>query len=147
MSSHGVNRRATCPARQTSTSTGWIVVTRLIALFLAVFFLALAFIGIALPGVPTVPFLLLAAWFSAKGSERLHRWLYAHPLFGKLLIDWETNRAVSRKSKVIAVVMLSISWGLMYPHFNAWAMAGMSLLFIAIALFLATRPEPREPPS
>ena len=43
---------------------------------------------------------LVAAWFAAKGSERLHAWLYAHPHFGQLLIDWEQQKAVSRKSKV-----------------------------------------------
>jgi uncharacterized membrane protein YbaN (DUF454 family) len=48
-------------------------------LILAYFFLALAIAGIFLPGLPTVPFLLLTAWFAARGSERLHRWLYAHP--------------------------------------------------------------------
>lgn len=48
---------------------------RYLALVLAYVCLALAFIGVALPGLPTVPFLLLAAWFSARGSTRLHAWL------------------------------------------------------------------------
>ena len=117
-------------------------VTRFIALLLALFFLALAIVGIVLPGLPTVPFLLLAAWFSAKGSQRLHRWLYAHPVFGRLLSDWETHKAISRKSKVLAVLMLSLSWGLMYPHLNAWGMAGISVLFIGIAAFIVSRREP-----
>ena len=116
--------------------------TRFIALLLALFFLALAIVGIVLPGLPTVPFLLLAAWFSAKGSQRLHRWLYAHPVFGRLLSDWETHKAISRKSKVLAVLMLSLSWGLMYPHLNAWGMAGISVLFIGIAAFIVSRREP-----
>ncbi len=60
---------------------------KVVALLLAYMFLGLAVIGIFLPGLPTVPFLLLAAWFSAKGSERLHNWLDAHPKFGKLLKD------------------------------------------------------------
>ena len=121
---------------------GCSLVTRFIALLLALFFLALAIVGIVLPGLPTVPFLLLAAWFSAKGSQRLHRWLYAHPVLGRLLIDWETHKAISRKSKVLAVLMLALSWGLMYPHLNALGMAGITVLFIGIAVFLVSRPEP-----
>ncbi|MCB1687042.1 MAG: YbaN family protein [Halioglobus sp.] len=118
--------------------------TRLAALVLAYLFLALAIVGVVLPGLPTVPFLLLAAWFSARGSERLHRWLYAHPHFGKLLIDWETQKAISRRTKVVAVIMLIASWVVMYHRVNsAWLLAGIAMLFIIIAAYLVTRPEPQ----
>lgn len=118
--------------------------TRWAALILAYFFLALAFIGVILPGLPTVPFLLLTAWFAAKGSERLHRWLYAHPHLGKLLIDWEQQGAVSRSSKLMAVILLTASWGIMYLRTNnSWLMAGLAVLFMAIIAFLVSRPEPR----
>lgn len=113
------------------------------ALILAYFFLALAIIGIAMPGLPTVPFLLLTAWFAARGSERLHNWLYAHPHLGKLLIDWEQQGAISRSSKVIAVVLLTLSWGVMYVRIdNLWVMAGLAVLFLIIIAFLVSRPEP-----
>jgi hypothetical protein len=116
---------------------------RLAALILAYFFLALAIVGMFLPGLPTVPFLLLTAWFAARGSERLHSWLYAHPHLGKLLIDWEQQGAVSRTSKVIAVLMLITSWVVMYRRLdNAWVLAGIAVLFVAIATYLASRPEP-----
>lgn len=119
--------------------------TRLLALILAYLFLALAIIGIFLPGVPTVPFLLLTAWFAAKGSERLHRWLYAHPHLGKLLIDWEQEGTVSRSSKVMAFVLLTASWTIMYIRIdNPWLMAGLAVLFIAITAFLLTRPKPQS---
>ena len=118
--------------------------TRWAALILAYFFLALAFIGVILPGLPTVPFLLLTAWFAAKGSERLHRWLYAHPHLGKLLIDWEQQGAVSRSSKLMAIILLTASWGIMYLRTNNfWLMAGLAFLFIAIIAFLVSRPKPR----
>jgi uncharacterized membrane protein YbaN (DUF454 family) len=113
------------------------------ALMLAYFFLGLAIIGVFLPGIPTVPFLLLAAWFAARGSEKLHRWLYAHPHLGKLLIDWEQQKAISRTSKIIAVVMLMISWTFMYFNLNnLLGMIGMTCLFITVATFLVSRPEP-----
>ena len=118
--------------------------TRLASLMLAYFFLLLAVIGVVLPGLPTVPFLLLTAWFAARGSERLHNWLYEHPQFGKLLIHWEQQGAVSRTSKVIAVILLMLSWALMYLRIdNPWLMAGLAVLFLSIIVFLLTRPEPR----
>ncbi|WP_019529377.1 YbaN family protein [Dasania marina] len=119
--------------------------TRLLALILAYFFLALAIVGVFLPGLPTVPFLLLTAWFAARGSDRLHGWLYAHPHLGKLLIDWEQQGAVSRTSKVIAVLMLIISWAVMLNRLdNIWLLTAIAILFITIAMYLISRPEPHK---
>lgn len=118
---------------------------RLVYLIAAYFFLALAVIGIFLPGLPTVPFLLLTAWFSARGSKRLHRWLYQHPHLGKILIEWESEGAISQTSKILAVSMLMVSGVVMYHRFNnQWALAGVTLLFILIAVYLISRPEPSK---
>ena len=96
-----------------------------------------------MPGLPTVPFLLLAAWFSARSSPRLHQWLHRHPTFGKLLTDWETNKSISRKSKIIAVLMLMLSYALMLVRVdNTWILIGVALLFLAVAAFLISRREP-----
>jgi uncharacterized protein len=100
-------------------------------------------IGVVLPGVPTVPFLLLAAWAASRGSERLHRWLYAHPRFGQALIDWERSRAISRRTKVVTVILLATSWSIMYWRVdNPWLLAGLALLFSAVATFVLSRAEP-----
>lgn len=116
---------------------------RWIALILACFFLALALVGVFLPGIPTVPFLLLTAWFAARGSERLHRWLYEHPRLGRMLIDWERHGAISRTSKVAAILMLAVSWILMFLRItNMWLLAAVTLVLISVGVFLLTRPEP-----
>lgn len=123
---------------------GQVNLGRHVALVLAWMFLALALVGIAVPGLPTVPFLLLAAWFSARGSARLHRWIYQHPHLGKLLIDWETQKAISRRSKVLAVLTLAVGWVFMYQSLdNTWGLIGITVLFVAVTMFLASRPEPR----
>lgn len=115
---------------------------RLTALVLAYFFLALAIVGVFLPGVPTVPFLLLVAWFSAKGSKRLHRWLYEHPHFGTLILDWEKHGAISRKSKVASVIALGASWVVLYFRMESpWGLAAMAILFLAVATFVVSRPD------
>jgi hypothetical protein len=78
--------------------------------------LALGLLGVVLPGLPTTPFVLLAAACYAKASPRLHRWMLNHRWMGPMLRDWERDRSLSRRSKTVAVlsmaVMISFSlWG------------------------------------
>jgi len=116
---------------------------RLLFLIAAYLFVGLALIGVVVPGLPTVPFLLLAAGCSARGSERLHRWLYEHPTLGKLLIDWERQGAIARRSKWIAVSLLVVSWCVMALRVDRpWLLALAGVMFVGIASFLLTRPEP-----
>ena len=118
---------------------------RIVFLLGAYFFVALAIIGVFLPGFPTVPFLILAAWFSAKGSERLHKWLYEHPKFGSTLINWEQEGAISRKSKIIAILMIFGSWVfLFYSIENSWFFAAITGVLLVVSLYLISRPEPER---
>jgi uncharacterized protein len=110
---------------------------------LAYLAVGLAMVGVVVPGIPTFPFLLLAAWAAARGSKRLHAWLYAHPRFGQALIDWEEKRAFSRRAKVVTIGLLVVSWVIMWWRVDSpWLLAALAALFLTVATFLATRPEP-----
>jgi uncharacterized membrane protein YbaN (DUF454 family) len=82
-------------------------------IYLAAGFLlvGLATIGIFLPLLPTTPLLLLAAWCFANSSEKCHRWLLEHSLFGPIIRNWHENRCITIKAKVIAVVMIVLFGG------------------------------------
>jgi uncharacterized membrane protein YbaN (DUF454 family) len=71
--------------------------------------LLLGIIGLFLPLLPTTPFLLLASWCFARGSERLHRWLLSHRVFGEYLRNFEAGRGIPLKAKILATVMLWVS--------------------------------------
>ncbi len=77
----------------------------LIAGFLLV---ALAVLGIFLPLLPTTPLLLLAAACFANSSEKYHRWLLEHNLFGPIIRNWHESRCIPRKAKIIAVLSILI---------------------------------------
>lgn len=66
-------------------------------------------IGIVLPVLPTTPFVLLAAYCFARGSERYEQWLLNHPRFGPMVRDWRANRAVPLRAKQFAWVMMLLS--------------------------------------
>ena len=65
--------------------------------------------GIVLPLVPTVPFVLLAAFCFANSSPRLEAWLVGHRRFGPHIRDWRTSRSVSRSGKRAAWLAFALS--------------------------------------
>ncbi|MBU0946484.1 MAG: YbaN family protein [Proteobacteria bacterium] len=67
---------------------------------------SLASIGVFLPGLPTTPFLLLAAACFTRSSPRLHKKLLDNKVFGGLIRNWEENRTVPRKAKIIGLLTL-----------------------------------------
>lgn len=70
--------------------------------------LSLAVLGIFIPGLPTTPFVLLAAACFSRSSVRLHNWLRRHPRFGQLIHDWENGRRIRRKAKINALMVMGL---------------------------------------
>ena len=109
---------------------------------LAVLALALGVIGIVLPVLPTVPFLLLAAWAAGRGWPRMEAWLLAHPRFGPYIRNWRERGAVPRRTKLVAIALMTISAiGMWASRMPAWASWPVSLLLVCVAVWLWRRPE------
>ena len=105
--------------------------------------LGLGFIGIFLPGLPTVPFVLLSAFAAARGSERLHAWLLAHRQFGPIIRDWQANGAVSPRAKRWAIAMMALSGVLMLLFMpNRWMAVPGIVVMAIVGTWLWRRPEP-----
>jgi uncharacterized membrane protein YbaN (DUF454 family) len=108
---------------------------------------ALGAVGAFLPLLPTVPFMLLAAFCFARGSESFHHWLLHHPRFGKAIRDWQASGAISRRSKWAAVLAIAAAFGLSL-------LAGVPVRWLAVQgaalacvlVFILTRPEGSEGP-
>ena len=106
--------------------------------------LGLGLVGIVLPGLPTVPFVLLSAYAAARGSRRLHAWLRRHRVFGPMIRDWQAQGAVSRRAKRLAVGMMTASAVLMFlTSPRIWMAITGSTIMAIVAAWLWRRPEPR----
>ena len=81
---------------------------------LGFFSLGMAYIGLITPGIPYSPFIVFSAYCFSKGSERMHRWIYNHKLFGPFLTNWGEKRVFPEKMKYFMLAMMSLSLILMY---------------------------------
>ena len=79
---------------------------------------ALGFVGIFLPLLPTTPLLLLAALCFGRGSPRFHRQLLEHRLFGPPINDWNRNRVIRPRFKLLACVMIIGASAAVYLYDN-----------------------------
>lgn len=104
--------------------------------------LVLGLIGIVVPGLPTTPLVLLAAFAAARGSPRLEAWLAAHPRFGPLIRDWQAHGAVSRKAKWTATIAMAVCAAILWVFApNAWAHWPPVAIMTIVAVWLWRRPE------
>ncbi len=108
--------------------------------------LGLGLLGVALPGLPTVPFILLAAWAAMRGSPRLHAWLLAHGMFGPMIRNWQQHGAITRRSKLLAIgtmVLCAVIVFVFAPRaWIAWMATG---IMAVVGTWLWLRPEPPAP--
>tara|TARA_B100001769_G_scaffold262014_1_gene243987 strand:- start:143 stop:568 length:426 start_codon:yes stop_codon:yes gene_type:complete len=74
-------------------------------------FVVLGAFGVILPGLPTTPFLILAAACYIRSSQRLYDWLIANKTFGPYLKDYREGKGIPRRAKKIALVMMTIFVG------------------------------------
>ena len=105
--------------------------------------LVMGAIGVVVPGLPTTVFILMAAWAAVRSSPRLHRWLYAHRIFGPLLRNWDAGGKITRRVKWTATVSMVFSGTLiLYFSHKPWIMAVTLSIMGCVLIWLWLRPEP-----
>ena len=72
--------------------------------------LILGAVGVIVPMLPAFPFLLLAAFGFARGSERLHSWFISTRLYKNNLETYVRGQGMTRRTKhrIIASVIVII---------------------------------------
>ncbi len=101
----------------------------------------LGIIGAFLPIIPTTPFLILSAYLFSKSSPRFHAWLLALPIAGRGIKDWQDNRVIRPRAKVLCATMITFSLVVIYstPTIHFAVKLGVTLILISVCLFVVTR--------
>lgn len=81
-------------------------------LFLGLLCLGLGAVGVALPILPTTPFLLLAAFFFAKSSDRLNAWFQSTSLYQSHLASLKRGEGMTRAAKCHVILSVTLIMGI-----------------------------------
>lgn len=104
--------------------------------------LALGAVGVVTPVLPTVPFLLLAAFCFARSSSRLHDWLINHRIFGPPIRNWQAHGAIGPKAKRLTTVSVAAAFSVsVFLGIRPALLLLQAAILIAVLAFIWTRPD------
>ncbi|RNF34683.1 YbaN family protein [Paracoccus methylarcula] len=110
--------------------------------FTGILALGLGAIGVILPVMPTVPFLLVAAWAFARSSPRLRQRILDHATYGPYVRAWQERGAIGRTAKLWAVAAMSTGVAMaIWIGLPLWLVAMQITICAAVGLYVVTRPE------
>ena len=103
-----------------------------------IFFVALGALGMFLPVLPTTPLLILAAAMFMRSSDRLHRWLMGHDIFGPFIRNYRLYRAIPRRTKIdsLAFLWLTIGYSVIFAVDSIWIRILLLLVAIGVSWHL-----------
>ena len=110
----------------------------------------MAWVGLLVPGIPTVPFVILAAVFAAKSSPALHQRLRQGRVFGPMIRDWEEHHGIRprfrRQAILLTVVIVGITTALAPPSPALYVLIGsMTVFSLSVICWIPVIPaEPRD---
>lgn len=98
--------------------------------------LVIAYIGIFVPGIPWSTPTVGAAYCFAKSSDRMHRWLYKHRLFGPFLTNWQQKKIFPTHLKYFMLLTMSTSLAMLWiSTHNMSAVIGTGIFMLLVAIW------------
>lgn len=114
--------------------------------YLLIFFgfvsVALGLLGIILPLLPTTPFLLLAAFFFARSSERFHHWLLNNRVFGEYIRNYQEGKGLPLRYKIstISLLWFTIILSMIYATEELWLRLFLGIIAVGVTWHLLRLP-------
>lgn len=109
---------------------------RVLFVLLGVTSVSIGIIGIVVPVLPTTPFLLLAAFFFLRSSDKLYRWLLTHKLFGNYLRNYIHYKAISPWVKIFTLIVLwlTIIVSIVFVKDKPWLQVLLAIVAISVSV-------------
>jgi len=89
-------------------------------------------VGIFLPLLPTTPFYLLTAWLYMQSSPKLYQKVMSNKYFGTIVRNFQENKSISLKTKIITISMLWVI--ILLSAFLVVSAWWLRLLLFAVAI-------------
>ena len=102
--------------------------------FLAV---ALAIVGVFIPGLPTVPFLLVALFCFERSSKKYHDMIMNNKYFGPVLQDYYSGKGLTPSVKIKAILFLCC--GMIFSIYkiqNLHARIALAVVWLGVAIHI-----------
>lgn len=104
-------------------------------------FMGIGFVGVVVPVLPTTPFLLVASFAFARGSDKFKIWFLSTKLYKNHLEEFDQNRSMTLKTKICilipATAMLLIAFFLMkniYGKIFICALIAVKYLYFSLCI-------------
>ncbi len=118
-------------------------IKRYIFIFLGLLFLALGIVGFIVPGLPGTIWLIVAATFFVRSSEKLYNFVVQNKYFGETVRDFLETGSMALKAKVFSLgsmwvfTGISIIWA---PY--GWLFFKIPVLSLALVgtIYILSRP-------
>lgn len=110
------------------------ILYRYLLISIAVLSIVLGVVALFLPIIPTTPFLILALACFARSSHSFHQKLLNFPYLGESLRDWEREKKIEKKRKIMIFITIIISFSVSIILLREWYL--LQLLLVAIMLVL-----------
>ena len=119
-------------------------IIRFLWLGLGLFFTGIGIIGLVIPGLPTTPLMILAAFCFLRSSKRLLRWVLKNKYYGESVKNFLDGKGISKKAKIISISMqwLFISFAVFSGalDFSLWVKIGVLFLALIGTLYIKRLP-------
>ncbi len=113
------------------------------------FVLGLVCLGFAylsfLPGIPTFDFVVLAAFFFARSSDRFHDWLVNHRIFGKIIHGYRGGLTTRVKIAATLGILISLSISAGFLTDSQIVRTVIALVGVYALWFVWSRPRKEAP--